>query len=94
MADTMKDMPQDMKITHKHTATFLSDNIASVIEDHSGTMNKKAVAWKSGALLIKKDGKWKVKEMAEGGWGDMMPEKAAMAPSMGTNTQNKQPMMK
>jgi hypothetical protein len=63
--------PKDMK--HKHTAHFLSDDLAVAIEEMSGTMGKVKGKWKAMSVLTLKDGKWKFKEMAEAGWGDMKP---------------------
>jgi hypothetical protein len=74
--DMMKPMmsqppPKDMK--HKHSAQFLSDDLAVSIEENSGTMGKEKGKWKAMSVLTLKDGKWKFKEMAEAGWGDMKP---------------------
>jgi hypothetical protein len=78
--DTMKGfmtapMPKDMK--HKQTAHFLSDDLAVAIEETSGTFGKTKGKWKSMSVLTLKDGKWKFKQMAEAGWGDMKPPKTA-----------------
>jgi hypothetical protein len=62
-------MPKDMK--HKHTAHFLSDDLAVAIEENSATMGKEKGKWKAMSVLTLKDGKWKFKQMAEAGWGDM-----------------------
>ena len=63
--------PKDMK--HKHTAHFLSDDLAVAIEEMSGTMGTAKGKWKAMSVLTLRDGKWKFKEMAEAGWGDMKP---------------------
>jgi hypothetical protein len=63
--------PKDMK--HKHTAHFLSDDLAVAIEEMSGTMGKVKGKWKAMSVLTLKDGKWKFKQLAEAGWGDMKP---------------------
>jgi hypothetical protein len=68
-------MPKDMK--HKHTPHFLSDDLAVAIEENSATMGKEKGKWKGMAVLTLKDGKWKFKEMAEAGWGDMKPPTTA-----------------
>jgi hypothetical protein len=86
MKPAMENMPKDAKWTNKHKAEFLSDNLASVIEEHTMTMGKVKSTWKSHSLLVKKDGKWMQKSMTEGGWGDMMGAKATMAPAATTET--------
>jgi hypothetical protein len=68
-------MPKDMK--HKHTANFLSDDLAVTIEDNSATMGKEKGKWKAMSVLTLKDGKWKFKQFAEAGWGDMKPPTTA-----------------
>lgn len=72
MSDTMKNMPMDPKMTSKQKYTFLSNGIAFVESTNTATMGGKKTTWKSGAVVIKKDGKWMVKSEQEGGWGDMM----------------------
>jgi hypothetical protein len=68
-----------MKMTSKQTPTFLSDTLAVVAEQISMTMGKVKGSWKSFSVLNQKDGKWKVKQMAEAGWGDMVPPGGAPA---------------
>ena len=63
--------PKDMK--HKHTANFLSDDLAVTIEENSGSMGPVKGKWKAMSVVTLKDGKWKFKELAEAGWGDMKP---------------------
>jgi hypothetical protein len=79
MKPMMTNMPKDLKMTHKHTATFLSDTLAVAIgeESVSGKMKGK---WKSMSVLTNQGGRWKIKQMAEAGWGDMKPPAAASAP--------------
>jgi uncharacterized protein (TIGR02246 family) len=67
--------PKDMK--HKHTANFLSDDLAVAIEEMSGTMGTMKGKWKAMSVLTLKDGKWKFKQIAEAGWGDMKPSTTA-----------------
>jgi hypothetical protein len=49
------------------------------------TMGKKSVTSRNTSILVRKDGKWLVKAMMEGGWGDMMaappPAEPAAAPA-------------
>jgi uncharacterized protein (TIGR02246 family) len=78
---------KDVKVTHKPTVFLLSDSLATVTDvwtmDHGG----KSITSRSSTLLIRRDGQWRVKAMAEGGWGDMAtPQTAAGAhPGSGTS---------
>jgi uncharacterized protein (TIGR02246 family) len=74
-------MPKDAKMSHKHTPYFLSDTLAVAIEENGLTMGKTKGKWKGMSVLTLKDGRWKVKEMAEAGWGDMNPPSMAATPS-------------
>ena len=74
--------PKDMKMSGKHTPTFLSDTLAVSIEQTSMTMGKVKGKWNGFAVLNLVDGKWKFKQMAEAGWGDM-PAKPAAAEAKG-----------
>jgi hypothetical protein len=69
--------PKDMKMTGKHTPTFLSDTLAVAIEQNSMTAGKMKGKWNAMAVLTQIDGKWKFKQMAEAGWGDMPAPTAA-----------------
>jgi hypothetical protein len=77
MAQFFSNMPKDMKMKTKHTAHFLSDDLAVAIEENSMTMGKIKGNWKAMSVLTLRDGKWKFKEMAEAGWGDMKPPTTA-----------------
>jgi ketosteroid isomerase-like protein len=72
-----QNMPKDVKTTSKHAPTFLSDTLAVSIETNSMTMGKTKGKWNAMSVLTLVDGKWKFKEMAEAGWGDM-PAPAAV----------------
>ncbi|HEX9307180.1 MAG TPA: hypothetical protein VF894_06795 [Anaeromyxobacter sp.] len=63
---------KDVKITHKPTIFLLSDSLASVDDVSTMTMGGKTITTRSSTFLVRRDGKWRVKAMAEGGWGDMM----------------------
>jgi ketosteroid isomerase-like protein len=63
--------PKDAKFSSKHTVAMLTDSLAQVISDYSVTMGGTKMQWKSADLVIRKNGKWLVKSMTEGGWGDM-----------------------
>jgi hypothetical protein len=71
-------MPKDVKMSSKRTVTLLSDTLAVVVSEDSmsGKMKGK---WKSFGVVNFKDGKWKVKQMGEAGWGDMKPPSASAA---------------
>ena len=78
MAPFYKPMP-DMKMTDKPTIFLLTDSLASVDNQWTMTMGNKKTTGRSASLVIRKDGQWRIKSMAEGGWGDMMKEKPATA---------------
>lgn len=63
--------PKDMRMTHSPKIFFISEVLASVDDSWTMTMGKKKTAGRSGLLVIRKGGEWKVKAMVEGGWGDM-----------------------
>lgn len=63
---------KDMKVTHKPTIFLLSDSLASVDDVCTMTQGGKTVTSRNSAFLIRRDGKWRVKAMAEGGWGDVV----------------------
>src|SRR4051794_38011637 len=71
-------MPKDVKMSSKHNISLLSDTLGIVVseESMSGKMKGK---WKSFSVVNYKDGKWKIKEMAQAGWGDMKPPSPAGA---------------
>jgi hypothetical protein len=63
--------PKDVKFTSKHNISMLTDSLAQVVSDYTVTMGGHKMIWKSADLVVKKNGKWLVKAMTEGGWGDM-----------------------
>jgi ketosteroid isomerase-like protein len=63
--------PKDMKMSSKHTPTFLSDTLAVSIEQTSMSAGKMKGKYNAMAVVTLIDGKWKFKQMAEAGWGDM-----------------------
>ena len=69
----------EMKVKHKPTITLLTDSLATIADEATITMGKKTVKARSSMLAVRKDDKWLVKSMVEGGWGDMMKEKPATA---------------
>jgi hypothetical protein len=64
----------DMKMTHKPTITVVTDSLASVTDQWTMTMGKQKMSGRSAMLVVRTDGKWHVKSMVEGGWGDAMKE--------------------
>ena len=64
-------MPKDMRTTHKPNVTVFSDSLVAVIDDFSMTTGKQKVTGKNLSFLVKRDGQWKWKMMAEPGWGGM-----------------------
>jgi ketosteroid isomerase-like protein len=89
MKPFMENAPKDMKMSHKHSPTFLSDTLAVSIEETKMDMGKQKGKWKSFSVLNLKDGKWKFKQMAEAGWGDMKPPSTAAAPGAPSTTAKK-----
>jgi uncharacterized protein (TIGR02246 family) len=81
MQPMLANMPKDIKMKHKQTAHFLSDDLAVAIEEATMQMGKTKGSWKSMSVLTLRDGKWKFKEMAEAGWGDMKPPAGATTAS-------------
>jgi hypothetical protein len=78
MAPFMKmGMPHNMKV--KHDVKLLSDDLAFVGGEVSMKMGKKTVTITNMHMLVQKDGKWKIKMMAEAGYGDSPPPSAAAA---------------
>jgi hypothetical protein len=70
--------PHEGKTTHKPTVFLLSDSLASVDDVATMQAGPRSVTMRNHTLLIKRDGKWLIKAMAEGGWGDVMaPAKQA-----------------
>jgi uncharacterized protein (TIGR02246 family) len=68
---------KDMKVTHKPTIFLLSDSLATVTDVSTMSHGGKSITARSAMTLVRKDGKWRVKTMAEGGWGDMQPPATA-----------------
>jgi uncharacterized protein (TIGR02246 family) len=63
--------PMEGKMTHQPTIFLASDSLATVNDVVTMKMGKKSVTSRNTTILIRKDGKWLVKAMMEGGWGDM-----------------------
>jgi hypothetical protein len=85
MSPAMAAMPKDAKMKHKHNTTFLSDTLAVVVEETEVGQGKTKGKWKGFSVMTLKDGKWKWKQMAEAGWGDMkVPGATAAAAPTGS----------
>src|SRR6266568_1059674 len=78
MAPFYKPMP-NVKMTEKPMIFLLTDSLASVDNQWTMTASNKTTAGRSATIVVRKDGQWRIKSMAEGGWGDMMKEKPATA---------------
>jgi uncharacterized protein (TIGR02246 family) len=77
---------KDMKVTHKPSIFLLSDSLASVDDVVTMTHGGKTMTSRSSSLFIRRDGKWRVKAMAEGGWGDMMGAEGTASGASGAGT--------
>jgi hypothetical protein len=76
----------DMKPVHKSTIFLMSDALASVDDVCTLTMGGKKLTVRSSTMVLKKDGKWLVKAMGEGGWGDMkQPATASQGSESGSS---------
>ncbi len=82
---------QGVKVTHKADIFMISDSLASVDDQATITHGAKTIRARNSTLLVRKDGRWSVKAMIEGGWGDLMKEQPAgategVAPQKGTGS--------
>jgi uncharacterized protein (TIGR02246 family) len=66
--------PMTEKLTHKPVIFLASDSLATLNDTVTVTMGKKSMTSRNAMVLVRKDGKWLVKSMMEGGWGDMMSQ--------------------
>jgi ketosteroid isomerase-like protein len=71
MMEHMKDMPKDTKMSMKATCVMMDDDLASCEGEHSMTSAKMKGKFNAQTIMVRVDGKWKVKSMLEAGWGDM-----------------------
>lgn len=72
--------------TNKPTITLLSDSLAIVTNQWSMPMGKQQVSGRSALQLVRVDGKWRIKSMTEGGWGDTMGTAAAASAGGASST--------
>jgi uncharacterized protein (TIGR02246 family) len=61
----------DVKVTHKPNIFLLSDSLAAVDDVATVKAGARTMTMRNTTLLVRRDGKWLVKMMAEPGWGDM-----------------------
>ncbi|HOX42315.1 MAG TPA: hypothetical protein PK668_01895 [Myxococcota bacterium] len=73
--------PKGFKMSAKYDVTVITDSLAVVVTKITMKMGKKKASFKNASMVIKKDGKWVYKMMAEGGWGDAMGAPPADAPA-------------
>ncbi|MGQ0505124.1 MAG: hypothetical protein ACT4TC_07355 [Myxococcaceae bacterium] len=89
MKPMMDNMPKDMKTSHKANITVLSDAMVVVTDDCTTQMGKQKYQGRSASMLVKKNGNWMWKVMAEPGWGGMSAPgtggSAPTAPMMNNN---------
>jgi hypothetical protein len=78
-------------VRHKPVVFLASDSLATLNDTVTMTMGKKSMTSRNTTILVRKDGKWLVKAMMEGGWGDMMAASPApaQAPAQGASTGSK-----
>ncbi len=63
---------KDMKITHRPNVFLLSDSLGVVNDVATMTEGGKTITTRSSMLVIRRDGRWRVKTMPAGGSGHMM----------------------
>ena len=61
------------------TITVLSDSLANVTDEFVMSTGKQKFAGRNTALLVKRNGEWKWKSMAEAGWAGMGEQPQAQA---------------
>lgn len=74
---------KDMKVTHKPSVFLLSDSLAVVDDVSTMAQGGKTMTTRTSMFLVRRDGTWRVKSMAEGGWGDTMGPNAQGAAAGG-----------
>jgi hypothetical protein len=76
----------DVKVTHKPDIFLLSDSLATVNDVATVKMAGRTITMRNTTLVVRREGKWLVKAMAEAGWGEMARAEgsAGGAPPAGT----------
>lgn len=72
--------PAGASTKHKLSINVLSDSLASVVDDYDMTAGKMKMKARAASFLVKVNGAWRYKMMAEAGWGDS-PAPATPAPT-------------
>jgi hypothetical protein len=66
-ANAMRLVPR-APVDHNRRFIFLSDHLAINLEENSVKVGEETLRFKAAHLVIRKDGRWKVKTVVEGGW--------------------------
>jgi hypothetical protein len=82
MKPMIEGMPKDTKMSAKRTVTLLSDTLGLVATSATVTMGKNKQKFNDFNVVNYKDGKWKVKQMAQAGWGDIKPPSPSAAANL------------
>lgn len=72
MTERREAQPAGAKLSVTHAARQLSDTLAEIDEEHALRAGKVRTAWRSSALAVKRQGRWKLKMLTEAGWGDAL----------------------
>jgi hypothetical protein len=68
------DVPlKNARITHKAQVFLVSDSLATVNLITTVTKGGKSKVERTGALVIRRDGEWRIKARVESGWSDVAP---------------------
>jgi hypothetical protein len=77
-----------VKVTHKASIFMISDSLASVDDQATITHGNKTIRARNSTLVVRKDGRWFVKAMVEGGWGDVMKKEQPASATEETTPQS------
>jgi hypothetical protein len=72
--------PKDTKVVHRLNIAVLSDSLAVVTDDYTQLGGGQKLVARSSSMVVKRDGQWRWKTMAEAGWGGMPPPPAEQRP--------------
>jgi hypothetical protein len=81
--------PMPGKVTHKPLVFLASDSLATLNDVVTMTVGKKSMTSRNTTILVRRDGKWRIKAMMEGGWGDMMASSPQAPPAAGGTSGSK-----
>ena len=65
--------PPHLKVASKRTVVVLSDVLAQVVDETTLTLGKTKATSRSVALVVHREGGWRIKVLAEPGWDDCCP---------------------